>query len=91
MECSNFLPISPDQAMQECNRLNLDDFNLKLVPIPAEGGCVVAIVPSETCKKSARACWTDVFVELRQRRAIGRAIARINSAFAPRKGACPDL
>src|SRR5918994_1248963 len=87
LECSYFLPISPDQAIQECERLNLDRFNLKLVPIPAEGGCVVAIIPSGTPRRVARSRWTDAFAGLRQRRAIAQALAEINSAIVPRVAA----
>jgi hypothetical protein len=73
--------------MQECKQINLDRFNLKLVPIPAEGGCVVAIIPSEQPRKDARTRWPDVFAGLRQRRAIAQAIAEINSAIVPRVAA----
>lgn len=87
MECSYFLPISPEQALEECQRLNMERFNLNLIPIPAEGGCVIAIVPLEPQEKVIRSRWGEMLAALRQRRAVGQAITKISQAIAPRVAA----
>jgi hypothetical protein len=44
MTNSFFLPLDPDDAAKALHDLNLERFNLKIVPIPADGGCVVAVL-----------------------------------------------
>jgi len=82
VESSFFLPIPPEQALEECKRLDLERFNLKLVPIPAEGGCVIAIIPCKEEKARSQRRWTEFFSGIRKRRAVSHALAQLKPALA---------
>ena len=83
MESSCFLPIPPDQALEQCSRLELERFNLKLVPIPAEGGCVIAIVAGAAEQARSRSPWADLVRGIRKRRAVSHALEQLKQALVP--------
>ena len=77
-----FLPVAVEDAARECQKLNLERFQIKLVPIPAAGGCVVAVVPLGP-KPRRRSPLTRSFHALRQRQAVDRAISQLGRNLVP--------
>ena len=73
---SYFLPVPVDLAARECQKLNLERFQIRLVPIAVVGGCVVAVVPLRP-KPRRQSRLTSTLRNLRERQAVDRAITQL--------------
>jgi hypothetical protein len=73
---SYFLPVAVDLAARECQKLNLERFQIRLVPIAVAGGCVVAVVPLRS-KPRRQFRLTRTLRNLRERQAVDRAITQL--------------